>query len=325
MKYILCALLLLTLCGCNQAGEKQISQNNKQGNEAITIETKNYQEISSSTDIKMLKKYDNDLYFIKTEYSDAQLSQDQIYKINNKEKELIYKTQFYQGNIYDFYMYNHFMILSDYDPYECLGQYIIIDNNGEKRGIAKTKEFFPQLYSYQDDVFYVKNDSKTQIMKYDIQTKKEICIAEYPLNDIQLHGNKDSVVWYYDNCYYVYKDSVQKIEVKNTFGNDIAIDDSYLYALEKKDSQNIISKYDMKSNTCQEFDVHVQSFVMSKDYMIVPSLGLDLHIYDKELNKKVEIKLESVKDIYVVSQNKCLITTDNNKYIEIDLDSYISS
>lgn len=189
--------------------------------------------------------------------------------------------------------------------------------------LQKTKEFFPQLYSYQNDIFYVKNDDKTQIMEYDIQTKKETCIAEYPLNDIQLHGNKDSVVWYYDNCYYAYKDSIQKIEAKNTFGNDLSIDDNYLYALEKNDSQNIISKYDMKSKTCQEFDVHVQSFVMSDDYIIVPNLGLDLHIYDKELHKKVEIKLESIKDIDVVSQNKCLILTNQHQYIEINLDDYI--
>lgn len=322
MKFILCALLLLTLCGCNQVDEKQTTQNNQQENEIITIEKNHYQDISSSQDIKKLKKYDNDLYFIETKTSDDQLSQDQIYKMN-KEKELIYKTQFYQGNIYDFYVYDHFMILSDYDPYECLGQYIIVDSQGDKRDIAKTKEFFPQLYSYQNDIFYVKNDDKTQIMEYDIQTKKETCIAEYPLNDIQLHGNKDSVVWYYDNCYYVYKDSIQKIEAKNTFGNDLSIDDNYLYALEKNDSQNIISKYDMKSKTCQEFDVHVQSFVMSDDYIIVPNLGLDLHIYDKELHKKVEIKLESIKDIDVVSQNKCLILTNQHQYIEINLDDYI--
>lgn len=144
MKFILCALLLLTLCGCNQVDEKQTTQNNKQENEIITIEKNHYQDISSSQDIKKLKKYDNDLYFIETKTSDDQLSQDQIYKMN-KEKELIYKTQFYQGNIYDFYVYDHFMILSDYDPYECLGQYIIVDSQGDKRDIAKNERILSTI------------------------------------------------------------------------------------------------------------------------------------------------------------------------------------
>ena len=75
-------------------------------------------------------------------------------------------------------------------------------------------------------------------MKYNIQTKKETLIAEYPLYDIQLYGNKDYLFWYYDNYYYIYKDTLQKIRCQNTFGNDIDIDGDYLYALGKR-----ISKY----------------------------------------------------------------------------------
>lgn len=335
MKYVLFILLLFTVCACNQVDDKQISQNkeqepssyidNKQENGSITISAKDYQTILSSSEIKKLKKYNNDLYFIETQYSDEQLAQDQIYKVNNKEKELICETHFYQGNIYDFYVYDHFMIYSDYDPYKCQGQYCIIDNNGKKRELAKTNEFFPQLYSYQYDVFYVKNSNTTKIMKYNIQTQKETLIAEYPLQDIQLHGNKDYVFWYYDNNYYIYKDNIKKIKGQNTFGNDIDIDGDYLYVLEKKESQNRLSKYNIKSNKYEEFAININSFAISDDYIIVPYLDQNLYIYDKNINKIVDIKLESIKDIYVIHKNKCLITTNNNQYIEIDLDNYISS
>lgn len=332
MKYIIFILLLFMFCACNQVDDKQISQNkeqesssyidNKQDNKSITIPANNYKTILSSNDIKKLKKYDKDLFFIETKYSDEQLAQDQIYKMKNKEKELICETHFYQGNINDFYVYNHFIIYSDYDPYVCQGQYCIIDNNGEKRELATTNEFFPQLYNYQNDVFYTKNGSTTKIMKYNIQTKKETLIAEYPLYDIQLYGNKDYLFWYYDNYYYIYKDTLQKIRCQNTFGNDIDIDGDYLYALEEKESQNILNKYDIKSNKYEEFAININSFEMSEDYIIVPYLNQSIHIYEKNLDKIVELKLDSIQDICVVHKNKCLIMTDNNRYVEIDLENY---
>ena len=334
MKYLLCIILIVGLFACDDMNKNINKKNNEselynseytidREKEFILISNNKYKSILSSGEIKKIKKYDNNIMFIKTFYSNEQLSQDQIFKFNNDQYELICETDFYQGNIYDFYSFNSYIIYSDYDPYVCKGKYLILDKEGRKTELDSTNNYFPQLYNYGNDVYYIKNDDSTKIIKYDIQSKEKLIIAEYPLHDIRLFGNKNTISWYYNNYYYVYKDGLRKIKCQNIFNKELCIDKEHLYASEKKDNLNIVAKYDINSHNYSSKIIDSDKFTICKDYIIFQHFNQYLSIYDKNFKELIKIKVENMKDIYVFDDNKCLITLDNNQYVEINIEDYL--
>ena len=134
------------------------------------------------------------------------------------------------------------------------------------------------------------------------------------------------VYWYINNHYYVYTDQLYQMKSQNTFDNHMDIDQQYLYALEKKDSHNVLMCYDFLSKEVKEYEMNVNDFVVSDDYLIVPYMYQKLLIYEKEnMDKVAEITLDSVLDVMVVDDNICLVNVDENQYIELNLDDYLKS
>lgn len=322
-KIILSILSFFLICGCKSIPTKTIVQKTKDDIQITTIE--------EADSIDVVKKFNEKIYYTKhnnptIDENVEKYTQDSLnYNYKNEEKKLV-ESSFYQGKIYDYYIYKNKLIYADFDPYLVKTEIILFDMETNKKIIIDSLfNFIPQMYCLNNVLYYVKYDKDTSIIKYNLNTLQTDEIATYPLQEIKLYGSNDGITWYINNKYYIFNDSLKDIVLKNTFHANLAIDNNHLYCIEKTNEDTVLACYNLKNYEYFTCDIYITSFVITSDYLVVNFLDQKLSIYDKNTMEKVgELEISTINDIYSTNNNEIIITLNENEYTAINLKEFFN-